>query len=937
MKCFRCPTPLARPTRGHPLVIPAVVPWLLALAVAGTATAAQAPLFMGDFLSFGVGNGPVAIANADLNADGHTDLVSANTRSNTISVVLGNGKGLFGPPTDYPTGSRPSSLAIADLNGDGIPDIVVTDAGSNAVSVFLGKGDGTFGSRTDYAVGIAPSSVAVGDLSGDGIPDLVVADQGTAQSPSNLISVLLGNGNGTFQAKIDGAVGYGPSAVVLGDFDRDGFLDVAVANKGYASSPGATVSVLLAWIYRGFSRRTDYAAPTSPQCLAYADIDNDGVGDLLVGGGDPQSTTAPCVTLLLGRVDGSFLVAPTTPLFGGDAYRMTVADLNGDGKQDVALMGSPDSTGLTGAVCIMLGEGGGAFGSLQCYETEAMTSCVTACDPNEDGRIDLAVACMGDYPDYLGTADVLVGNGDGTLASAGRLLTGAVPWAVAFHDLNGDSTADLITANYTNSVSVLLADPDGGFEMHREYATGRNARCVAVTDLNRDGKPDLITANLFGNSVSVLLGAGGGTFAAHRDFTTALQPYAVAVGDFNGDGIPDVAVATAADTSSVSILLGNGDGTFGSRRDYVAGMSTRHVAVGDLNGDGKPDLVLANEGSNTISVLLGNGDGTFGQRRDYDLGAGPQFVVLGDFNSDGRLDAAVANSGSHSASVMLGNGDGTFGPRRDYAIGSEPWSMTVADLDGDGRLDLATANTYSCTVSVLLGRGDGTFGARVDYGAGYAPCGIVAGDLERDGLRDLAVVTEDHYVTVLRNEGAGLVGTDVTLVVAHADPSSVRLEWYAPEQVLKADVQRRTEGVGWSMVGEGELDGSGYIVFEDRAVRSGMRYNYRVDVRTSRGEYLSGESWVEVPGAVKFGLEGVRPNPSEGPLTVSCSLPSAARARLELLDVRGRRVLERDVVGLGPGHVLVRWEESRALAPGLYFLRLSQAGRSLVARVCVIR
>jgi hypothetical protein len=361
------------------------------------------------------------------------------------------------------------------------------------------------------------------------------------------------------------------------------------------------------------------------------------------------------------------------------------------------------------------------------------------------------------------------------------------------------------------------------------------------------------------------------------------------------------------------------------------------VAIGDLNGDGKPDLAVANFGSNTVSVLFGNGDGTFGARMDIGTGDGPYSVAIGDLNRDGKADLVVAIYYSNTVSVLLGNGNGTFGPRTDFGTGSGPRSVAIGDLDWNGTPDLVTANYNSNTVSVLLGNGNGTFAAKTDFGTGRSPCFVAIGDLNGDGAPDLVVA--NYYalsVSVLLNTG-GVVAIEVSLATVSAEPGLVRLEWYASTSGFSATVYRRTETAGWIALGQISADGAGHLGFEDPAVEAGHRYDYRLGIREGGSEHFAAETWVEVPAGVGLALEGLRPNPAAGALVVALSLPSAAPARLELLDVSGRRLLERDLRGLGPGQVLVRLESSAGVQPGLYFLRLSQGGRTLVSRASIMR
>ena len=234
------------------------------------------------------------------------------------------------------------------------------------------------------------------------------------------------------------------------------------------------------------------------------------------------------------------------------------------------------------------------------YPAGSAPRSVAVADLNGDGRPDLAVA------DYGGnTVSVLLGKGDGTFGAAASFAAGSVPESVAVADLNGDSRPDLAVADAYGGVSVLLGKGDGTFGAAASFAAGSGPRSVAVADLNGDGRPDLAVADVFDNTVSVLLGKGDGTFGAAASFAAGSQPASVAVADLNGDGRPDLAVADYY--GGVSVLLGKGDGTFGAATSFAAGSGPASVAVADLNGDGRPDLAVAdNDGSNssTVSVLI---------------------------------------------------------------------------------------------------------------------------------------------------------------------------------------------------------------------------------------------------------------------------------------------------------------------------------------------
>ena len=224
---------------------------------------------------FTTGLDPRFVAIGDLDSDGDLDLVVANNAADTVSVLLGTGTGSFGPKTDFGTGFDPLFVSVGDLDRDGDLDLVVVNNGSASVSVLLGTGTGSFGAKTDFGTGFVPTSVAIGDLNRDGKPDLAVTN-----STASSVSVLLGTGTGSFGTKTDFGTGFDPRSVAIADLDGDGNLDLAVANNG-----SATVSVLLNTTVvspGSFDPTVDFATGTAPSSVALGDVDRDGALDLVV-------------------------------------------------------------------------------------------------------------------------------------------------------------------------------------------------------------------------------------------------------------------------------------------------------------------------------------------------------------------------------------------------------------------------------------------------------------------------------------------------------------------------------------------------------------------------------------------------------------------------------------------------------------------------------
>jgi hypothetical protein len=348
------------------------------------------------------------------------------------------------------------------------------------------------------------------------------------------------------------------------------------------------------------------------------------------------------------------------------------------------------------------------------------TSSVAIADLNGDGKLDLAATALVGQSNSDGSVGVLLGNGDGTFQPVVAYDSGAAQaQSVAVADVNGDGKPDLVVADFNNcayctptpvGIAILLGNGDGTFQPALTYSPYPGAAySVAVADLNGDGKLD-IAAGVFSN-VDVMLGNGDGTFQPDVYYsrgTGSGQAFSVAIADVNNDGVPDLVTSGFGNAEGiVSVLLGKGDGTFQPGVAYETGatgggIGAMSVAVADLNGDGKPDLVVANFQNSTVGVLQGKGDGTFQPVALYSSGGSyAMSVAVADMNGDGRPDVVVGNYYG-TVGVLLGNGDGTLQPALSLTVSDEASSVAVADVNGDGRPDILVTNLASSTVGVLL-------------------------------------------------------------------------------------------------------------------------------------------------------------------------------------------------------------------------------------------
>jgi hypothetical protein len=273
-------------------------------------------------------NGVYEAAVGDLNGDGNLDIATVN--GNSVSIFIGNGDGTFGAETDYQAPGTAVAVGMGDFNGDGKLDLAIANNTPNGVSVLIGNGDGTFqGGTVVYPVGKGPDwNVVVRDFNGDGKLDVAVAD-----SADNTVSVLLGNGDGTFQPQAPYPVGSNPSLAFAADLRSDGGLDLVTLNRNDNS-----IGVLLGNGDGTFQKQHAYALGSTPKGAVSGDLNGDGKLDLVVA-----SNTAGTLSILSGNGDGTFqpqqlLRAVSAPV------GLVAADFNGDGRQDIAYANSSANT-----------------------------------------------------------------------------------------------------------------------------------------------------------------------------------------------------------------------------------------------------------------------------------------------------------------------------------------------------------------------------------------------------------------------------------------------------------------------------------------------------------------------------------------------------------------------------------------------------------------
>ncbi|NLX23503.1 MAG: VCBS repeat-containing protein [Phycisphaerae bacterium] len=361
-------------------------------------------------------------------------------------------------------------------------------------------------------------------------------------------------------------------------------------------------------------------------------------------------------------------------------------------------------------------------------------------------------------------------------------IIGKAPFALTAGDFDSDGDLDLVAANYgTDNIEVLLNDGQGAMAPAGKYRVGPSPLNITSGDWDGDGHLDVAVSD--GRGVSILFNNGDATFG--RTVSRSLDPdligfpTGVTTADLNGDGWPDLASPAAgsiidlsanppyANADHVAIMLNDGQGRFNVTQSLILGNDIprlSNIDAGDLNGDGWPDLVI-DQSTGKVTILRNDGTGVFSVARNLNAGTNHLLsdVRIADVNGDGAADVLVADNGDifntedfGQALVYLNRGDGGFGSPMRLAAGWYPTSIAVTDLDGDGLLDLVVANNGSDNVSLFFNQANQTFQAARNLSVGDGPTCVVAADFNGDGVPDLAVShMNSGTIGIYINDGTG--------------------------------------------------------------------------------------------------------------------------------------------------------------------------------------
>ncbi len=610
---------------------------------------------------------PFSVSVADLTGNGIPDIIATSFPEGEIAVLLGNGNGTFQAPTLYSVGAQPFFVAVGNVNGDGIPDLVVANDLSNTVSVLLGNGNGTFQAAENYPAGANPLFVQLADLTGDGKLDIIVTDANVNDIPGdNTVSVLMNNGNGTFQPPQSYAVGAGPAGLQVADLTGNGKLDLAVANAG-----SNTVSVLMGNGDGTFQPQQTFPAGPSPFYLAAANVNGDGIPNLVTtdsGGGE--------VSVLLGNGDGTFQ-APQSFATEGSPHGVAVADVNGDGRPDLIVANYNSNT-----VSLLLNAENGDFTGQTYTITPRLTVTTTGdeLDSYADSVSDLLnAAAAGDpvslrdainafnnnpagvagtiqFDPLLSGGTITLSNGPLELSNTTDTITISGPGAGQLTvSGNNASTVFVVDSGVTADISGLTIADGNGFDggginnsgtltISDSTLSGNSASGDSGGGIyNLGGALTLNNSTLSGNSASL----GGGIGVEDGTLTVNNSTLSGNSADYGG-GIYD---AFGTLTLSNSTLSGNsgygGGGIYNNNADGGVTLANTLVAgdTADTAADG-PERLRPCDGKLLADREHGRHDAERGQRQQSP-GGRPAAGPLGQLWRPDRDRAALARQSGH--------------------------------------------------------------------------------------------------------------------------------------------------------------------------------------------------------------------------------------------------------------------------------------------------
>lgn len=935
---------------------------------------------------FATGNSPISVTLGDVNADGHPDALVANSGSNTVSVLLGDGSGGLGTKTDFATGSGPYSVALSDFDADGKVDLAVANISSNTVSVLPGNGNGTFGAKADFATGVAPISVAAGDLNADGRPDLAVANV-----TGNTVSVLLAQAAGSSVALASAPNPSHPGETVTltatvtpstatGSVD---FLDGA-SSLGTASLSGGvatlTTSALgfgahpLSAVYAGDGQVSGSTSPvvfhnvaSNPTALTLDSAPNPSVSGqqvVLTASVTPSSATGE-VTFY----DGGTIVGVSVLTLGQATLHLTTltvgthtlhAVYGGDGSNDGSISTSVEQsvTQAPSTVTVTSAPNPSSWGGAVLLTATVTPSTATGSVEFRDAATTIGTGALSGGVATMTTSSLLVGTRylsavyggssevSGSVSPQVTHVVTRTPTSVTLSPAVNPSVVGQqvwLTATVTPSASTgTVYFTIGGASFGNAQVSGGQAllplpallagnysiRAIYTGDAVHDtsSSPVVVQAIHPGPTlVSISSSPSPSHFSESVSVTATVQPAIGAPSAVSGsvqfelDGMPFSPIALSGNAATLTGLTGLSAGTH----------TFRAVYLGEANYTGSSSATINHLVLSPAPVLIGVRDVANDQGGHVKLLWNASYLDLAPYYAIDAYwvlrsaPATMAASAQRAGGLVVPDAEGAFEPRVGAILAMPSlnantyWEFLssqpafhvpdysyVAATTCDS-LPGSNLRTSFMLMARTLGGAQWWFsnvdsGYSVDNLPPNAPAPFTGTYASGAATLHWSTSADADFATyrLYRGATAGFVPGPTNLVATQPDTGYVdaagSLAYY---KLCAVDVHGNASGFT-SLLPTQVTDASGEAV-------------------------------------VVFALERVGPNPSRrGALQVAFTLPNGAPARLELLDVSGRRVT--DVQVTGAGHHEVALGAGQRVRAGVHFVRLTQGARVANARVVVL-
>ena len=722
--------------------------------IATTSLAPAVTTFTAPIL-YAAGPWPYQMAVGDFNGDGKSDIAIAEQNGqNAVDVMIGHGDGTFSAPVSYSAGRGTFYVAVGDFNGDGIQDLAVPNRTDGTISIFLGRGDGTFQPQVAYAAGVTPTRLAVGDFNHDGYLDIVVnndssttfatllgngngsfrapithASGATASKPSgdastlavgdfnhdgnldvvalnssdNTVSVMMGNGNGTFQPLVRYSVGTYPEEVVVADFNGDGYLDIAVAN-----SSDSKVSILLGNGDGTFRPQVTYPAGAGPYSLAGGDFNHDGKVDLVTGS-----------VMLLGNGDGTFK-APTAASVG---FVVTVGDFNGDGQLDIASVGA-----------VALAEQVASYSQSGISVPGSGTHYVLASYPGDTSRLPsqsatVPLTASGLLAQAISfsplSSPVTYGSGPFVLSATGGGSGNPVTFSVLSGP--GHTVGNLLYADGPGAI-VVAADQAGNADYSAAPEVAQSVVVnVATRTVGVSCSPNPTTYGASSTTCTATASAGAGSMVFTYNGGTSWITVPISGGTASAVGFGGAAAGTYSVVATASGDSNYANGASGTT-NYVINPATPTVSVSCLANP----ITYGAETSNCTASVTGGATGTIA----WTINGGGWTTTPVASPSAGGFNGYAA--GSYTIGVTY-SGDGN------YTSGSSSTVLTILKATRTVALSCAPNPTNygsshtTCTATVSAGGGSVNF--TYNGGTPWGTVGIGGGTASIAGFDGAAAAT----------------------------------------------------------------------------------------------------------------------------------------------------------------------------------------------------